>query len=93
MCGLRHGAERKMACDCVVKKLLSEHIDMREVNEGSTTMLRVLNTVILRANSLVAGKKKESDPVSSPLNTKAGTFSYTGYLYSMCRHLHSNKEW
>ena len=61
---------------------------MREVNEGSTTMLRVLNAVILCANSLVAWKKKESDPVSSPLNAKAGTFSYAGYLYSVCRQLH-----
>lgn len=61
---------------------------MREVNEGSTTMLRVLNAVILCENSLVAWEKKESDPVSSPLNAKAGTFSYAGYLYSVSTHLH-----
>lgn len=34
------------------------------------------------------GRKKGSDPVSSPLNPQAGTLSYTGYLGGVCRHLH-----
>lgn len=41
------------------------------------------------ANSSIAWKKEESDPVSSPLTVKAGTFSRARYLYSVCKQLHS----
>lgn len=34
------------------------------------------------------GRKKGKWPCVKPSNPKAGTFSYTGYLDSMCRYLH-----